>query len=84
MKVGTIDPAKVVVYCHVGDNICEGGIIVRDVHHTVRFSLSSFFIGCIWIGGWMSVAGSVWLYPEMRLMSEYSMASWIHLLLQPS
>ncbi|KAH7308345.1 putative cutinase [Rhexocercosporidium sp. MPI-PUGE-AT-0058] len=33
--VTNIPASKVVTYCHAGDNICEGGIVVLAPHHTV-------------------------------------------------
>ena len=33
--VGTIDPAKVLVVCHSGDDICKGEIIVTSEHLNV-------------------------------------------------
>ncbi|PVH77536.1 carbohydrate esterase family 5 protein [Cadophora sp. DSE1049] len=34
IAVGNIPASKVVTYCHEGDNICEGGILVFAPHHT--------------------------------------------------
>lgn len=33
--VGVIPASKIVTYCHDGDNICDGGILVLAPHHTV-------------------------------------------------
>ena len=34
-RVGTVDVAKVKVFCHEGDNICDGGILVTSDHRNV-------------------------------------------------
>lgn len=35
--VGNIDTSKVKTFCHRGDNICEGGILVLPPHRNVSF-----------------------------------------------
>lgn len=41
--VGKIPAAKVKVFCYDTDDICDGGIIVKDVHHTVSSVLFHVF-----------------------------------------
>lgn len=36
-RVGLIDNSKVKIFCHEGDNICEGGILVLPPHRNVRY-----------------------------------------------